>query len=406
MPALDGWRGIAVLGVVGVHTNLLSGGWLGVELFFVLSGFLITRVLLRDSQDNDGKISLRLFWWRRVRRLIPALVVFFAGCAALVALTPNTMGVTSQAPRQFTLVLAYLDNWFEASINNFPSAFFDHMWSLSVEEQFYIAYPLVLVAVAAAKNRSTLLWALLGTTVFSWFLGVSLSLASPDSFLTIYFSTFTRIGAITFGGLLGALTAFNMIHFGRIGRYLSYVSACAAFIVVAMTVATRQELVISRWWLVVIFDLACGVVLLFAASPQKVGVNRIVSMKPLLWIGSISYGLYLWHMPTSLLLKHWFSDSAPGIILFVATLALSCPVAYASFRWIETPIRSGGFRSLRMGRRVIHPAVTGVAALLIISVTYMSFIRASDNVTEQQNLQIAESEAKMPPDAGAQPPSP
>jgi peptidoglycan/LPS O-acetylase OafA/YrhL len=161
-PALDGQRGLAIAAVVAFHLGHLGGGFLGVDLFFVLSGYLITSLLVLEHRRRE-RIDLPHFWSRRVRRLLPALFVLLIGVAVLLVLLA-TEGERARARADALTTLGYLNNWYRAfsdlgywDMFGNPSPL-DHMWSLAIEEQFYVLWPLVVTLVLARRRIATLAW--------------------------------------------------------------------------------------------------------------------------------------------------------------------------------------------------------------------------------------------------------
>src|SRR4051794_2930819 len=204
--ALDGLRGVAVLGVLAFHLGHLRGGFLGVDLFFVLSGFLITSLLLAEWR-RDGRIALGAFWARRARRLLPAVLVLIAAIAAYAATNPPS--VAMHALRGDALAtLAYVANWHAIVADHSYWELFSvpsllaHTWSLAIEEQLYVVWPLIVV-VALRFGRRALLFTALGLGVASAIAMIVLH-GDGDPTSRVYFGTDTRAAAVLFGAALAA----------------------------------------------------------------------------------------------------------------------------------------------------------------------------------------------------------
>lgn len=338
---LDGLRGLAVLGVLFFHAGHFGGGFLGVDLFFVLSGFLITGLLLKEARARDGRIDLVAFWGRRARRLLPALAVMIAGTLLLVwALGPPNL--LRYALDDSPWVTANLVNWhFIADRAGYwdsaDTRVFSHLWSIAVEEQFYVVWPLVLGLVARGRTagRRVAAVAAAGAAVS---LVLMVVLTHPTDTTRVYEGTDTR----AFSLLLGALTATPPA---------------------ARLLARAGERATGRWCLV----LACGIgaywvaadgqhapslfqgglflhalaaALLIACLTRapRTPVGRVLAVAPLRRLGLISYSLYLWHWPVFLLLSEdrLGLEGAPRTAV---VLAVSVTLAQLSKVLVEDPVR-------------------------------------------------------------------
>jgi len=395
LPALDGYRGLAVAAVVLFHADLVRGGWLGVDVFFVLSGFLITRLVLHEKVAN-GNISLGEFWRRRGRRLLPALVAVLAGVAVYAAWYPEPELLPNDLTRQMVATLFYVANWAQISSGGgywdqfATESPLQHMWSLAIEEQFYVLFPLVMLtlfAVAARRNRMA--WVFGALAVASWATGV-VRLASGTAFDRVYLGTDTRVGAILIGAAVGFLS-FRPAARDRMVR-ASRVLAPAAIAVVVVGFAVidgTRPWNATRWLLMPFFEL-CVCVLLVAAldTGRPGGVNRMVTIRPLLWLGAISYGLYLWHIPV-LLASERVLDDEPHLLVVGVAIALSLAIAQLSFTVLERPIRRGG---LAVAPRFVLAGL----ALVIVAASLVGVYRSTSAARElQASHEITGPEAKI-----------
>ncbi|MFJ7206569.1 acyltransferase family protein [Streptomyces sp. NPDC098789] len=349
LPPLDGLRGLAVLGVLLFHLGDLPGGFLGVDLFFVLSGFLITGLLLREAAANDGRISLAAFWGRRARRLLPALAAALAGTLVLTVLL-GSPAMIRFARQDAPWVVANLANWhfvaeqvgyFQAT----PTRVFTHLWSIAVEEQFYLLWPpLVLLLVRAGRGAS-------GTRAFGpralAVLAAAGALASavlmalllnPADTTRVYEGTDTRAFAL----LLGALAAAPAVR-NRVAR-LSERAAGRLALVPAVLLAAAWVLVpgtgqvfLFQGGLLLHSAAAAALITLLARAPGT-PLGRVLGLRPLTALGELSYGLYLWHWPLILLLDH-AGPQLPGWARTPCLVALSVAVAALSKRFLEDPVR-------------------------------------------------------------------
>jgi peptidoglycan/LPS O-acetylase OafA/YrhL len=338
-PELDGLRALAVLAVMLFHANAhwASGGFLGVDVFFVLSGFLITRLLL-EERELTGAVGLLRFYLRRVLRLFPALVAVSVAVAVYAKIwLPHDQA--AQAIRDVFATATYHMNWTEALTKRPLFGLLDHAWSLSIEEQFYVLWPLLLIGAYKLGRIRGVFVAAVGGAALSAALRVGIigSGGSFDqhTFARVYYGLDTHADGLLIGCALAAVTLLWPDAARRLtGRVTSWagVVALAAMGVAAATIDLR-----SRWlyeWGYVVFGLVTAVVI---ADLYARGRTRgLLRHEPLVFVGRISYGLYLWHWPTYLVLNggriHW------GFVpLTLLRLAVSFALALASFTLVERP---------------------------------------------------------------------
>jgi peptidoglycan/LPS O-acetylase OafA/YrhL len=374
IPALDGARAIAVAGVIGYHLDfsILPGGFLGVDLFFVLSGFLITSLLMREYARRGG-IDLGAFWLRRARRLLPALFLVIA-VIALVAASASPFDMT-QLRWDILSSLTYVTNWrFIAAESSYFQEFAApspvlHLWSLAIEEQFYLVWPLVMLGALMLLGRRSG-----GTRAIVAFLAAAsatsvILLAStydPIDPSTAYYATHTRGHEL----LVGAIAAILLEREPAFASVVRRVAKPMALISLGALLAFAVLLSDSSWIYYLggslIFSLAAaGLVTAVAVTPagdRSNPVVRVLSLKPLPWVGALSYGLYLWHWPLIL----WMTPTTLGIdgpLLAATRVAAIVGVSAISFYLVERPIRRG-----RLGRISLRgPAVaTGAFASAVL----------------------------------------
>ncbi|WP_031465547.1 acyltransferase family protein [Sciscionella sediminilitoris] len=342
LPALDGVRGVAILGVLLFHTGHLDGGFLGVDLFFALSGYLITDLLLREA-GRTGTVSLLAFWGRRIRRLLPALASMLAVVTLLVWLT-GTADVVRTTLADGPWVQANLQNWHLLAESagywdRFGAArMFEHLWSIAVEEQFYVLWPVLVLGIAWFGRRLHRRVALAAVLISVVSLVLMLLLFDPADPSRVYTGTDTR----AFSLLLGALVATRPVR-ERLARLSSRAAlylavSLIAGLVVLWLAADGQR---SSWlYSGGLFAHSAAAALLIGLCAQFPGnpVASALGNRALRWIGRISYSLYLWHMPVFLLL----SAQRTGLTGWPWAL-LVCLVAIAaaalSKYLIEDPIR-------------------------------------------------------------------
>ncbi|MBM3675297.1 MAG: acyltransferase [Actinobacteria bacterium] len=305
--ALDGVRGAAVAAVLVFHGGRLEGGFLGVDLFFVLSGFLITALLLTESRATD-RISFAGFWARRARRLLPALFLMLAGVALYAVLVAEPAEL-ERIRGEALATLGYVANWravFGGSsyweLFLVPSPL-QHTWSLAIEEQFYLVWPLVFGAVLAWGRRRSASRAD-GSSTARRMLALSLGLAGSCAILAlgigeanrVYYGTDTRAPAILFGASLAAWLAWRGPVRTRGGRRRLEMVAFVA--VAALAVAwTRLSGPLLYQGGLLLCGLAGAAVVASAAHPVRGPLARAFELRPLVGLGLISYGAYLYHWP-------------------------------------------------------------------------------------------------------------
>lgn len=393
-PGLDGLRAVAVAAVMAQHAGLrtpggsgplVPGGFLGVDVFFVISGFLITALLLVEH-ERHGRVDLRAFWLRRARRLLPAVGLMVAGTSVLVAVTDLPLDPGSVRGDGLS-ALAYVANWrYVVTEQSYFAAFglpspFRHLWSLSLEEQWYVVFPPLLVAVLAAVRRrpALLLAGLAGAAAASaaWMAAVHQPGTDPSR---AYYGTDTRAQAL----LVGAALAVVMVHFpalaARLAR-LGPVTALVGLLALAAMFRTIEgggaALYQGGFLLVALTSAAvvAGVALPGARGP----VARLLSLRGPVVVGQMSYGLYLWHWPVYV----WLTPDRvghDGVALAAVRVAVSAAVATVSYVVVEQPVRRHGLAGLwaraqarRAGLPAVRPAVlTGVGAALVVAIVVVS----------------------------------
>ena len=354
---IQGLRAFAVVAVVLNHAfpELFPGGYIGVDVFFVISGFVITGLIRRGVKA--GTFSFRQFYVRRIYRLFPALAVFVAGTAVLSALFVSPVGIQAQSAITGLAAVFWMSNF---SLWYFSSDYFSphvqmnpylHTWSLGVEEQFYIVFPVVLVMAGthlgrrrdgAGRMGSAATVALISATSFAlavvltygWVQGIR----GADSFA--FYSVFTRIWE--FGA--GALLALALESGRRVNVRMATAIGSGGLLVLFASVALFSKSTPFPGYLAAIP--VAGAVTVIASGPDGV-VSQLLSSRPLVHLGDVSYSWYLWHWPFIVIGQRAIGDSAPALLLLVA---LSYVAALASYAWVEQRWRhrtaDGGTRRL------------------------------------------------------------
>jgi len=322
---------VAVLAVMTYHSGLIRGGFLGVDMFFALSGFLITRLLLQERAAT-GTINVKNFLARRALRLLPALVVFllFWTCFLLVTVPPEYWAIVE---RYAAAVLFYVANW--AGIYGLPMGIFGHTWSLAIEEQFYLVWPVTVAVLVSRLRRPRLIVCLLAMaalTSLAWRLHLALGGGSERR---IYWAT----DAHADGLLIGAALAFLFMGERRIlsaGRGVSGTAIVAAVGLVGLLLATPINPYYANG-VSALAALATAAIILEIVRPGS-RMARLLEARWLVWVGRISYGLYLWHFPIFsqlgvLKLPGDMASPLPTLLAWSVTFA----AALASYFFVERP---------------------------------------------------------------------
>jgi peptidoglycan/LPS O-acetylase OafA/YrhL len=373
-PALDGLRGLAVAGVLLFHGGHLQGGFLGVDAFFVLSGFLITSLLLVEAGER-GRVSLGAFWARRARRLLPALACVLGAVALYAWLLARPDELATIRGDAFATI-GYFANWraiFNSrdywSLFRSPSPL-DHTWSLAIEEQFYLAWPLLVAVLAiGARGRGAARRVLVSSVALAFgSLAWTLVIFDPTNPSRAYFGTDTRVASILVGAALAAWLRLRGSTRSLAARGTLEVSAIGALALLA-TAWTRLSGSSATLYRGGLFVCALSVACVIAAAvhPRRGPVNQLFSFRPLRALGLISYGVYLWHWPIYVVLDptRVHLDGWPLLTLRIA--ATLC-VAIISYRFVEQPIRHGPRLQARspMRPRALRVGVAFATAFAVV----------------------------------------
>ena len=369
--ALDGARGLAVAGVLLFHGGHLVGGYLGVDFFFTLSGFLITSLLLAES-NRTGSVGLGGFWARRARRLLPALAVLMGGIAIFCfafATPDNRYQIRTDA----LATLGYVANWREIFGHQNYFALFtdpsplDHTWSLAIEEQFYVIWPLMFVGILTRWTRATPKAVLVITlTLACLSSALMIALYDPAKLSRAYFGTDTRAAAILFGAALAAWIAVRGPASNR--RMRVSLEALGLIGVVVLAIAwsrlNGQSSTLYQGGFL-LCSLSATAIIAAAVNPHPGPISRVLSWRPLCALGLISYGVYLYHWPIDVALDARQMGFG-GWSLFAFQTAVTIGLAVASYRIIEQPIRRGALSSAQL-RKLTPVVAVGLVAVLFAS---------------------------------------
>ncbi len=400
LPGLDGLRALSVTAVLLYHADLpwIPGGFLGVEVFFVISGYLIT-LLLTEEFARSSRVSLGNFWLRRARRLLPALYLLLAVVSVVVLLFFR--GEAANLAAQVWSALAYVTNWYFifseqsyfALVERPPV--YQHLWSLAIEEQFYLIWPLALLGLlkVLGHNRRAMAAVIFGGAALStiWMAILFQPAVDPSR---PYYGTDTRASGLLLGAALALLWRPNASWSSDDVRKRNLLEgvgvAGIAMLVICFLQLEEFNSFLYRGGFFVV-GIASLVAIMSAVHPSTVLGRILLSNPVLVWIGVRSYSLYLWHWPIFVFTRPGLDQPLGLYPTLVLRLALTVVAAELSYRFVEVPIRSGAFQRWRQrlatrqgARRRTGPiALAGSAVLLLVAV---STVNAGPSTGEQQLL--------------------
>lgn len=387
MPGLDGLRALAVLAVIFYHLGIpwVSGGLLGVSVFFVLSGYLITDLLVSEW-ERAQTISLKNFWLRRAKRLLPGMISTVALLLIWTSVFRPQLLITLKGDA--VAALFYVSNWWYIfhHLSYFQSyenpSLLTHFWSLAVEEQFYLIWPIFIFFSVRHPNirRHLFVISLAGAVLSATLMAV---VYHPDTDPSrVYYGTDTR----AFSLLLGAALAFVWpsqrlsVSLAKLSRVFLDLMGTLAFLMIfiMITMANEYDPFIYQGGLFVL-SIATAIVIAAVAHPST-WLGRLFGLAPLRWIGARSYGMYLWHYPIIMLMNNNLDSGGMRIVRGLLEVALVFLISSLSLKYFENPVRHGSFAQLlekihRTGkpesrRRILR---TGVLAIVLVSVVVGAF---------------------------------
>ena len=358
LPSIDSLRALAVLAVIIYHVdvNYLPGGFLGVDLFFVLSGYLISSLIIKEYRKT-GSLNLYNFYIRRARRLLPA--VYFMITVGLVVMVLFNEVLLRKSHLDAIFGYIYSSNWWYIfhKLDYFDSfgaqSPFKHLWSLAIEEQFYMIFPLLFLLVNRKKKskdgtyklNKNFLYVVLGLILVS--LIAHILLFDINNISRIYFGTDTRAFSLLVGVVGAILYPMERLHAkvtpqqNMIYSVVSLVSIATLITVMIYTSEYNTLLYRGGFLLVAIL----GLIVIISSGKQHTLMSRLLSFKPVVFIGKISYSLYLWHFPVLVLTTPVSEIGNPNIIFVILRVILTFILATASYVFVETPIRKLGFKN-------------------------------------------------------------
>lgn len=358
MPGLDGLRALAVFAVIAYHVDMpwASGGLLGVGLFFVLSGYLITNILLAQW-ERDGEIDLKDFWLRRAKRLLPALFMMLAAATLWILIFDAERLITLK--NEILAATLYYSNWY--LIFNHVSYFeqfgppspLGHLWSLAIEEQFYIIWPLLLILMLRCFSKRK--WLIAGTAaiILASVLIMTLLYVPGEDPSRVYYGTDTRAFALLIGALLAIVLRGLKLPYGLSGKQMIALDGAgiiSLIIVIWMVVKANQYQDFLYPGGLLLYSVATACLVAVLAHPASCS-GRVFALPPLRWLGERSYGIYLWHYPVVVLTSPAVNTSGPDPVRTLLQITVSVALAAISKALIEDPIRFGRQKSHFYQRR-------------------------------------------------------
>jgi len=360
---IDGLRAVAVFAVVLFHAfpEAIKGGFVGVDIFFVISGFLISTILLQNLELEKFKFAD--FYSRRIRRIFPALIIVLIACwiAGWFTLLPDEfmqLGKHIMAGASFisNLMLWNESGYFDSSSDVKPLL---HLWSLGIEEQFYIFWPLI--TWIAWKRKIHFLYIAIAVAIISFSLNVW---GIKNDLIGVFYSPITRIWELLSGSIIAwVLFSQNLVSKKILDEHRNTLSVLGLTAIIASIILFNKEILFPGWWAIVPVFGACALIF---SGPNSILNRLILSNKYLVAIGLISYPLYLWHWPLLVFAK--IINVEVSIWMRIEILILSIALAIATYKFIEKPIRFGGKNKLKVMLLVVLMTLVGYAG-------YAAYIR-------------------------------
>ncbi len=422
LPSIDSLRALAVLAVIIYHVdvNYLPGGFLGVDLFFVLSGYLISSLIIKEYKKT-GSLNLYNFYIRRARRLLPA--VYFMITVVLVVMVMFNGVLLKKSHLDAIFGYIYSSNWWYIfhKLDYFDSfgsqSPFKHLWSLAIEEQFYMIFPLLFLLINRKKkdkdgfyklNRN-FLYVILGVILVS--LIAHIILFDINNISRIYFGTDTRAFSLLVGVVGAILYPMDKLNTkitpqeNLVYSVVSLISIAALITIMIYTSEYNTWLYRGGFLLVAIL----GIIIIISSGKQHTVMAKLLSFKPVVFIGKISYSLYLWHFPVLVLTTPVSEIGKPNIFFVVLRVILTFILAIISYALVETPIRKLGFKNYvsiiykkivkksKKTKKIVASIATVVSILFVMgifgkSVPYIStaFVKEMDSNKESQYVNKGE----------------
>lgn len=352
MPGLDGLRAMSVLAVIGYHLDLewAKGGLLGVGMFFVLSGYLITDQIIFEYKTKN-KLSILKFWMRRLRRLLPAMVCMLLLVALWLSMTDFSRLQALEG--DFLSSLFYMNNWYlifnEVSyFESFgPASPIGHLWSLSIEEQFYLVWPIVfLIGIKHVPRRGKLMLLILLLASISA-LAMAVMYESGMDPSRVYYGTDTRAFAILIGAALAVVWPSWKLsdRISPLARALLDINGVLGILILLILISRSNEYDdwLYQFGFLYVSFVTAAVIAVLAHPASRLG--KIVACRPLTWIGKRSYSLYIWHYPVIVLSSPTVNTEGLSFTQILLQSTMSVILSALSYKYVEEPVRWGNVQA-------------------------------------------------------------
>lgn len=408
LPGLDGLRAVAILGVVVYHAGFdpLPGGFLGVDVFFVLSGFLITSLILEQFQ-RSGTVNFKQFYLGRARRLLPALFLMLLIVGIATVLVYRDSAASFRADALSTIF--YVNNWWyiaaDHSYFEFTGrpALLNHLWSLAVEEQFYLIWPFIAFLVVRKFSRGAVgIVALVGAVASTaWMFVIATSQGMPEFAdpSRVYFGSDSHAMGLLIGAALATFwrpgrLPLTIARPARIGLTASGIGMIVLIICFYLFSSEFSPFLYRGGFLVLAIVVAGAIAL---ATHPALPIGGWLGVAPLRYIGQRSYGIYLWHWPIFMLTRPQQDIPIDGLGLFAVRMALTLSIAELSYRFVEMPIRRGGlgraWEKLRRGSTAVKERIlvagAGAATAILVLATALALALVPSTAAVAPDVNIA-----------------
>lgn len=378
VPGLDGARGLFILFFIAGHYGIraFEGAWIIMNMFFVMSAYLLASLILIEKQ-RTGRISFLGFYRRRIRRVIPLLTVlllFVATYSWIFQLPPTR----KQTGGDILATMGFVLNWrlIDRADDYFGElerpSLLRHLWSLSVEEQFYIIVPILMtVLIATRSRRKALLICAVLTGISAW-RTMSIGVATLQTQSLSYYGTDTRLQAFTIGVALALIAPLGTVPKSMTPSRISLLGlGSLLFLTIGFFTVEPMSVFMFEMGGMTLFNIITAGLVLSLAVPVLPKALSLFSNPVLIWVGERSYGIYLWHWPLHLMIK-WQWPSLGFWGTFIAAFTLTILLSWITFRWLEMPIIRGGLRNLSSRIRSGRFVATIMIFLVIISGTVLT----------------------------------
>ncbi|MBO1198187.1 acetyltransferase [Staphylococcus simiae] len=400
LPGLDGLRAFAVIGILIYHLNAqwLSGGFLGVDTFFVISGYLITSLLLSEYY-RTGTINLIEFWKRRLKRLIPAVLFLISVVLMFTLLFKPELII--QMKKDAIAAIFYVSNWWYIAqnvdyFNQFAIEPLKHLWSLAIEEQFYVFFPPILLLLLHKLKPRKIIQTLFIISVISLVLMIVIHLLTGDN-SRVYFGTDTRLQTL----LLGCILAFvwppfslrkdvakkSIVSLDIVGT-IGFIALLTLFFIVG---DQDQWIYNGGFYLISGFTL---VIIATAVHPSSI-FAKFLSMRLFIFIGKRSYSLYLWHYPIIVFMNSYYVQGQIPVYVYLLEIILTFAMAELSYRFIETPIRKKGFKAFTIKPKNLNKFVRTVLVIVLLVPSLIVLSGQFDALGKQHETQKKEKKTEF-----------